>query len=74
MKQGAFFVYSQGKTRESWDIINNQDYTLSVKKTWVEPTEQWHLVFTSRQTDLPCGHTWECFLTQAEVKKLKDIL
>jgi hypothetical protein len=66
--------YSQGKTKESWDIINNQDYTLTVKKTWVEPTNQWHIVFTSKLSDYPAGHTWECFLTHAEVQKLKDIL
>lgn len=61
MKQGQFMVFSQGKTKDSCNIINNQDYTLSIKKTWVEPTSQWHIQFTSKQTDYPVGHTWECF-------------
>lgn len=74
MKQGQFMVYSTGKTKEDFTIIDNQDYCLTVKKTWVEPTEQWHLQFTSKQTDHPCGHTWECFLTHKEIAKLKDIL
>lgn len=73
-KHGAFFVYGGQAPKEEWDIINNQDYRLSVKKAWIEPTQQWHLVFTSKQTDYPCGHSWECFLTHAEIKKLKDIL
>lgn len=56
------------------EIINNQDYALTIKKTWVEPTQQWHLQFTSKLRDYPCGQTWECFLTNSELQKFKDAL
>ena len=73
-KHGAFLIFGGYAPKETIDIINNQDYTLSVKKTWIEPTEQWHLEFTSKLSDYPCGHSFEMFLTHAEIAKLKDIL
>jgi len=71
MRQGQFMVYSQGKTKESWDIINNEDYKLRVTKTWVEATNEWHVKFTSQSV---YDHSFEMFLTHEEIKKLKDIL
>lgn len=71
MRQGQFQVYSQGKTKEQWDIINTEDYRLRVNKTWVEATGVWHLKFTSLSV---LEHSWECFLTHEELAKLKEIL
>lgn len=71
MRQGQFMVYSQGKTKESWDIIDAEDYQLRVKKTWVEATKVWHLQFFSITDNV---HRWECFLTHEQIKNLKDIL
>lgn len=73
-KHGQFLIFGGHAPKEDFTIIDNQDYKLTVKKSWVEPTEQWHLQFTSKQTDYPCGHTWECFLTKDQLKQLKDIL
>jgi hypothetical protein len=73
-KHGAIFVYGGHAPKEEFTIIDNQDYQLTVKKSWVEPTSQWHLQFTSKLTDYPCGQVWECFLTKDELAKLKDIL
>jgi hypothetical protein len=70
-KHGAFFVYGGQAPKESWDIINNNDYKLRVKKTWVEATDCWHIEFYSQSV---LDTRYEMFLTHAELKTLKDIL
>lgn len=64
-------VYSQGKTKEIQDIINQEDYKLSVKKTWIESAQVWHIQFLSQSQEL---HRWELFLNKEQVKTLKEIL
>lgn len=71
MRQGQFMVYSQGAPKESWDIINNEDYKLRLNKTWVEATGVWHVKITSQSV---FDRSFEMFLTHEELKKLKDIL
>jgi hypothetical protein len=71
MRQGQIQVYSQGKTKEQWDVISTEDYKLRVRKTWVEATKQWHLEFLSQSV---LDSKFEMFLTHEEIKKIKDIL
>ena len=71
MKQGQFMVFSTGAPKEEHDIINNEDYKLKVKKTWVEATGVWHIKFTSQSV---FDRSFECFLTHQELAKLKDLL
>jgi len=71
MRKGQFMVYSQGKTKEEWDIISNEDYKLRVTKTWVEATSVWHVKITSQSV---FDRSFEMFLTHEELKRLKDIL
>jgi hypothetical protein len=59
----------QGKL--SCDIVNTEDYKLRVRKTWIETSAQWHLEFLSQSV---LDTRWECFLTELELKTLKDIL
>jgi len=70
-KHGQFFVYGGQAPKESWDIISNEDYHLRLNKTWNEAGKCWHIKFTSQSI---YDHSFEIFLTQAELKKLKDIL
>lgn len=70
-RQGQFMVYSQGKTKEEFDIIDNEDYKLRVTKTWVDVTNVWHVKFTSQSI---YEHSFEMFLTHEELKRLKDAL
>ena len=71
MRQGQFMVYSQGKTKEEFDIIDQEDYKLRVTKSWVEATSVWHIKIQSRSV---FDYSFECFLTHEQLKKLKDIL
>jgi len=71
MRQGQIQVYSQGKTKEEWDIINTKDYKLKVKKTWVAATNEWHLEFLSQSV---LDTRFEMFLSHEEIAKIKDIL
>jgi hypothetical protein len=71
MRQGQFMVYSTGAPKEQLDIINQEDYKLRVKKTWVEASKCWHIEFYSQSV---LDTRWEMFLTHEELKKLKDIL
>jgi hypothetical protein len=71
MRQGQFMVYSQGAPREEHDVINTEDYKLKVKKSWVEATEVWHIKIQSRSV---FDYSFECFLTDEQLAKLKDIL
>lgn len=71
MRQGQFMVYSQGKPRESVDVINTEDYSLRVKKTWVAATNVWHIEFQSQSIQY---HRFEMFLTQEELKRIRDFI
>jgi hypothetical protein len=71
MKQGQFMVFSQGKTKEEFDIINNEDYKLMVKKTWVEATNVWHIQLISQSI---FDRRFEMFLTTEELLNLKRVL
>jgi hypothetical protein len=71
MRQGQFMVFSQGRSKEQFDIIDSKDYRLRVNKTWVEATGVWHIKFTSLGV---LEHSWECFLTQEQLQSLKEIL
>jgi hypothetical protein len=52
-------------------VINEEHYKLKVKKTWVKTTEQWHIQLVSDNVN---EYTFECFLTDFELQKLKDAL
>ena len=71
MRQGQFQVYSQGKPKEQFDIINQEDYQLRLTKTWVEATSVWHIQLQSRSI---FDNRFECFLTHEQLKLLKDSL
>jgi hypothetical protein len=71
MRQGQFMVYSTGAPKTQWDIIDNEDYQLKLTKTWVEATSVWHIKLQSRSI---FDHSFEMFLTQEELKRLKDSL
>jgi outer membrane biogenesis lipoprotein LolB len=73
MRQGQFQVYSQGKTKESWDIISNDEYRLEARKTWIQRTQQWHIEFIHYDSD-QFPHRCEMFLTKEEIARLKEIL
>ena len=70
-RQGQFMIYSRGKSKEQWDIIDTEDYKLRVKKTWVEATGVWHLQFYTLSI---LEHRFECFLTHEQLRALKEIL
>lgn len=71
MRQGQFMVYSQGKPREELTIINNEDYKLKVRKVWIESSQQWHIEFYSQSV---LDTRYEMFLTQEELKQLREFL
>jgi hypothetical protein len=52
-------------------IINNDDYKLKIRKTWVEPTAIWHIEFLSQSV---IDTRFEMFLTDYELQQLKDAL
>ena len=52
-------------------VINEEHYTFSVNKAWVKSTEQWHIVFKNKSD---VEHTFEVFLTDFELQKMKDAL
>jgi len=52
-------------------LINNENYKLKVKKTYVPATDVWHIEFVS---DSVYEYTFELFLTDAELEHLKRIL
>lgn len=53
------------------DIISTEDYRLRVKKTWITQGAVWHLQFFTLGV---LEHRWECFLTEAQLNDLKEIL
>jgi len=63
-------VNKQGNEMKQ-NIINNEDYKLQIRKTWVEPTKVWHIELTSSSI---YEHRFEMFLTDEELQKLKDAL
>jgi len=71
MRAGQIQVYSQGKTKEEFDIISTDDYKLKLKKSWVEAIEIWHIQLQSQSI---FDNRFECFLTPEQVKLLKDSL
>ena len=53
------------------NIVDLPHYTLTVKKTWIESTQQWHIQFSKTaewQT------MFEIFLDNTELTKLKESL
>jgi hypothetical protein len=70
-RSGQFMVYSQGKTKEEFDVINTEDYQLKLTKTWVDATSVWHIKLQSRSI---FDYSFEMFLTHEELKRLKDSL
>lgn len=52
-------------------IINNEDYKLKVTKTKIEATNVWHLKFHSQSV---YDSSWECFLTDEELRELRRVL
>ena len=60
-------------TNQTANIINNPDYRLQVKKTWIESTNQWHIQFIHHD-GVQFPHGSEVFLTHEELKQLKEIL
>ena len=70
-KHGAFFVYGGQAPKEDFTIINNEDYKLKVRKSWVEASKCWHIEFYSQSV---LDTRYEMFLTQEELKQLKEFL
>ncbi len=64
-------VYSQGKPKEEFDIINTEDYKLKVKKTWVEATSVWHIQIQSQSI---FDNRFEMFLDHEQLKAFKAAL
>jgi hypothetical protein len=71
MRQGQFMVYSQGAPKEELEIINTEDYKLKVRKVWVEASKNWHIEFYSQSI---LDTRYEMFLTQEELKQLREFL
>jgi hypothetical protein len=53
------------------NVINNEDYKLKVKKTWVATSDIWHIEFISQSV---LDTRFEMFLTDFELQKFKDAL
>jgi len=53
------------------NVINNEEYKLTVRKSWVKATEQWHVEFIS-QSEMTTR--FEMFVTDFELQKFKDAL
>ena len=52
-------------------IIDQEDYKLKVKKTWVAATEVWHIQIQSQSI---FDNRFEMFLTEEQLKKFKDVM
>ena len=70
-RHGQFMVYGGYAPKEEHDVINNEDYRLRVKKTWVKATKVWHIQIISQSI---FENRFECFLTHEELKLFKDAL
>lgn len=53
------------------EVINNDDYKLKVTKTWLSISNVWHIQFLSQSV---YDHTFELYLTEEELQRLKDTL
>jgi len=53
------------------NVINNEEYKLKVRKTWVATSDIWHIEFIS-QSEMETR--FEIFLTDFELQKFKDAL
>jgi len=71
MRKGQFMVYSQGRAKEEFDVINTEDYRLKVKKTWVEATSVWHIQILSQSI---FDNRFEMFLTHQQLQAFKEAL
>ena len=70
-RHGQIQVYGGNAPKEEFDIINNEDYKLKIKKTWVEATNVWHIQLISQSI---FDRRFEMFLTHEELSKLKAAL
>ena len=70
-RHGQIQVYGGHAPKEERDIIDTEDYRLRVKKTWIEATQVWHLQFITLSV---LEHRWECFVTNEQLKQIKEIL
>tara|TARA_R110000868_G_scaffold30482_1_gene112669 strand:- start:959 stop:1177 length:219 start_codon:yes stop_codon:yes gene_type:complete len=70
-RHGQIQVYGGHAPKEEFDIINNKDYNLKIKKTWIEATNVWHIQLISQSI---FDRRFECFLTHEELAKFKDAL
>jgi hypothetical protein len=70
-RHGQFMVYGGQAPKEEYDVINNEDYRLRVKKTWVEATGVWHIQIFSQSV---FDRRFEMFLTHEQLKLFKDAL
>jgi hypothetical protein len=52
-------------------VINQEDYKLKVKKTWVEATGVWHIQISSQSI---FDNRFEMFLDHEQLKKFKAAL
>jgi hypothetical protein len=52
-------------------VINNDDYKLKVRKTWIKVTEEWHIELLSQSV---IDTRFELILTDFELQKFKDAL
>jgi hypothetical protein len=71
MKKGQFMVFSQGKPKEEFDIIKQDDYCLKLNKRWIEATSVWHIQIQSQSI---FDRRFEMFLTHEQLKLFKDAL
>ena len=70
-RHGQIQVYGGYAPDDTTDVINNEDYRLRVKKTWVKATKVWHIQLISQSI---FERRFECFLTHEELKLFKDAL
>ena len=52
-------------------IIDQEDYKLKVKKTWVAATEVWHIQIQSQSI---FDNRFEMFLDHKQLQAFKDVL
>ena len=67
-RHGQFMIY--GGHADPY-VVNNEDYKVKVKKTWVPSTNVWHVEFESQSV---YDYKFELFLTDSELAHLKRVL
>jgi len=70
-KHGQFLIYGGQAPKEEFDIINQEDYRLRLKKSWIDATEVWHIQIQSQSI---FDNRFEMFLTHEQLKTFKDSL